>query len=222
MKEKGQSGSNYQTDLCKMGYFCSFTHLWHSGPFQWKPNATEKTNITLRQMRRGSDISHFWFHSCSRPCRNPPMISTPIRYLKRRRARHSCLCRWQLPWGTLTVRGHYFSLKSSPCWDLLLWKSENSLNQQRMKCWGLPVKTTGDSEAKWTVDMLTRYRKTQCVGRIRQKEINWNIFNTSKCQYLVHIYLFLRRRSRQTDKDLVRPEEEFWVWIKLNQASVCS
>lgn len=50
----------------------------------------------------------------------------------------------------------------------LLWNSENSLNQQRMKCRGLPFKTSGVPEAKWSVDMYATMLKKKAQFEIQE------------------------------------------------------
>lgn len=96
----------------------TFIHLWHEGPFLWRQNATEKV-IKHRMVlldRWGEavtfKISFFPFLQ-SPPWRTHQWFFSPIQYLKRNHACQSCLYRWQLPWGTLTVHSPLFQLETS-------------------------------------------------------------------------------------------------------------
>lgn len=126
-------------------------------------------------MRGGSDISYFLFHFCSRPLKNPRVVFSLIQYFKRDRACQSCLWGWQLPWGTLTVHGPLFLFETGPMLGHLLWHSENSVNQQRMKCRGLPFKTSGVPEAKWSVGLYANMLKKNPVWNSGRGLWSWRI-----------------------------------------------
>lgn len=160
---KRPSSSHYQEVTFADGSFLFFHSIVSASPIlietkcHWKSNVTQSGAIG--QMRRGSDISDFLFHFCSRPLKNPRVVFSLIQYFKRDRACQSCLWGWQLPWGTLTVQGPLFLFETSHMLGHLLWNSENSVNQQRIKCRGLPFKTSGVPEAKWSVGLYEHASK---------------------------------------------------------------
>lgn len=139
------------------GLFPYFHSIVTGRPIPIETKCHWKSSITysgiIGQMRGGSDISDFLSHFCKHPPKERLLIFSPIQYSKRSHACQSCLYRWQLPWGTVTVHGPLFQLETGSMLGHLLWNSENSLNHQRVKCRGLPFKISGVSEAKWTADM---------------------------------------------------------------------
>ncbi len=149
---RGPCSSNYQDVTFASRPFSYFHSAVTARPISIETKSHCKSNIAqsgaIGQMRRGSDISHFLSIFCSQPHEELTSDFQPIPIFEKEP--HMPVLSLQMttamehgdsPWPIILVW-------TAPTLGHLLWKSECSHNEQRMKCRGLLFKINGVSEAK--------------------------------------------------------------------------
>lgn len=119
-------------DLCKwvvpLNSFDCVSQACHS-----KSNITEWCYRTDEERRWHFTFLVPFLQSPPALPEEPWVIFSPIQYFKRNHACQSCLYRWQLPQGMVTVHGPLFQFETVSMLGHLLWSSENSLSQKGIK-----------------------------------------------------------------------------------------
>lgn len=141
---KTLSGSYYQDVTFANGSLPYIHSTVTVRPISIETKCHFRSNLTQKRSYRTDEGRQWHFRSLVPflqliPTKNSRVIFSPIQYfkIKRNHTCQSCLHRWQLPRGTVTVHGPLFQFETAPMLGHLLCNSEYSRNQQRMEVQGL-------------------------------------------------------------------------------------